>query len=343
MAEPGRDARSFTDMVVEVHKDKGKALVRLARSRLHAEGLPASRADAEDIVQDALVITLANAGKRPIADVYAYLCVVVSNRVRDESRRQGVADPVDVTDRSAEGRKLLWAPQAEEDVEGRLDMEEALSRMSPQQRRLTLLAKGVGYTHAEIAQITGLHRGTVAEHIRRASAYLATLAFSLGLVWIWCAWQDSMVRECCGETSPSEPDGLSWILWLLAAVTVLIPVLPTAALPWRLRRARRLRRDSDVLTAMIEVTGELTEQRGDSPPTPADYAARLRIPSKWITARTLARGRVGGTASTHGHHVPLSCRFGRSRITGIIPGGGRNVITRERVSTRGRSAETTSE
>ncbi|MFD3998951.1 restriction endonuclease [Streptomyces sp. NPDC058583] len=171
---PESDEVPFHERVVRVYRDKGKALVRLARCRLADEGLPVSRTDAEDIVQDALVIVLTYGPAKEIDNIYGYLCAVVRNRVRDAGRRRGV-DPIDTTDRAAEGNKPLWVSDVEEDIGGRLDVEHALHQMSPQQRRLILFSKAVGYTHAELATITGLHKGTVATHIRRATALLASL------------------------------------------------------------------------------------------------------------------------------------------------------------------------
>ncbi|MBX9420831.1 restriction endonuclease [Streptomyces lateritius] len=168
------DEVPFHERVVRVYRDKGKALVRLARRQLAAEGLPVSRTDAEDIVQDALVIVLTYGPAKEIDNMYGYLCAVVRNRVRDAGRRRGV-DSIDLTDRAAEGNKPLWVSDVEEDIGGRLDVEGALHKMSPQQRRLILFSKAVGYTHAELATITGLHKGTVATHIRRATALLASL------------------------------------------------------------------------------------------------------------------------------------------------------------------------
>ncbi|MFE6713877.1 restriction endonuclease [Streptomyces sp. NPDC057695] len=171
---PESDEVLFHERVVRVYRDMGRALVRLARCQLSAEKLPVSRTDAEDIVQDALVIVLTYGPAKEIDNIYGYLCAVARNQVRDAGRRRGV-DPIDTTDRAAEGNKPLWVSDVEEDIGGRLDVERALHQMSPQQRRLILSSKGVGYTHAELATITALHKGTVATHIRRATALLASL------------------------------------------------------------------------------------------------------------------------------------------------------------------------
>ncbi|MGW2016755.1 sigma-70 family RNA polymerase sigma factor [Streptomyces sp. NPDC001927] len=174
---PDADHLPFDQRLTQVHQDKGKALRRLARRQLNAAGLPASRVDAEDILQEALLTVLENARDKQIDDLYPYLCAVVRNKVRDtaDKARRKPADPIDTTDRTAETYKPLHVSDVEEDTEGRLDLEDVLKGMSPQQRRLILLSKAVGYTHAELAIMTGLNKGTVATHIRRATAVLASL------------------------------------------------------------------------------------------------------------------------------------------------------------------------
>ncbi|NXY96618.1 sigma-70 family RNA polymerase sigma factor [Streptomyces sp. BR123] len=132
-----------------MYKARGRGLVHFARGLLKAEGIPDSRVSAEDIVQDAIVITLVNSQKYPVSNPGSYASRVIVNLVRDEARRKGVADPLhDPRGPAAEHRKVLWVSQVEEDVDGRLDAEKVLREMSPQQRRLILLAKGVGFSHS---------------------------------------------------------------------------------------------------------------------------------------------------------------------------------------------------
>ncbi|WP_327364421.1 RNA polymerase sigma factor [Streptomyces sp. NBC_01296] len=157
-----------------MYERKGRVLVRHARRCLKEAGIPASRVGAEDIVQNAIMIALVNHDKKPIEDLGAYVYKVIANQVRDEARRRGVADPIDSTEPGTADARVLWVSQVDDDVASRLDAEKALGKMSPQQRRLILLSKGVGYSHEELAQATGLHRGTIGRHIARATRALTT-------------------------------------------------------------------------------------------------------------------------------------------------------------------------
>ncbi|MGW2016784.1 RNA polymerase sigma factor [Streptomyces sp. NPDC001927] len=322
---PDADHLPFDQRLTQVHQDKGKALRRLARRQLNAAGLPASRVDAEDILQEALLTVLENARDKQIDDLYPYLCAVVRNKVRDtaDKARRKPADPIDTTDRTAETYKALHVSHVEEDIDGRLDLEDALKDMSPQQRRLILLSKGIGYSHAEIATITGLHKGTVATHIGRATQYLATaLAFiaCVGLT-LWTAAAATLWLDAGSDGAAPQPS-IPLVEMALAALTT--GLIATVGLVTRRRRRNRVNqqaRDTHVLQAMLQIDPELTNRR--NPPTPSHYADRLQIPEDWITLDTLRRGRLS-TASTD--RIRLRCRFSDTDVTDIVPGSPHNQV-----------------
>ncbi|MEV7535464.1 RNA polymerase sigma factor [Streptomyces hydrogenans] len=313
----------FAQRLQAVHHDKGKALRRLARRELASENLPSCRADAEDIVQDALVIVLTNSDRTEIDSVYDYLCAVIRNRVRDLSRRKAAA-PLDTTAPTAEGHTALWVSDVEQDIDAALDAERevgrVLGKLSPQQRRLILLAEGWEYTHAEIAQITGLNRGTVATHIRRAkTALTAGAAVAAVIVTALINWLPRSGHRTRWYDIGSAP-------WL-GGPTLAIPALALAAFlaaaaliyffEYRriARRSAERARHTEVLNLMLDAHPELTKRR--AVPTPADYAAHLGIPEKWITLDTIQHGYV---RRRHGTRVPLLCRFDEVQVNGIITG-----------------------
>ncbi|MFJ3099580.1 RNA polymerase sigma factor [Streptomyces hydrogenans] len=171
MSEPAPRA----DELLTVHRDKGQALLRLARRELAAENLPASRTDAEDVVQDAYVRVLINRSKTTIDNPYAYLCTVIRNQVKDLSRRRTAA-PFDTTAPTAEAHGVLWVSDLDdEDTDAILGARPALLELTESQRRLVLLQEGWGYTQSQIAELTGVRRGTVATHIRRAKSKLTAV------------------------------------------------------------------------------------------------------------------------------------------------------------------------
>ncbi|MEX0985329.1 MAG: sigma-70 family RNA polymerase sigma factor [Actinomycetota bacterium] len=62
--------------------------------------------------------------------------------------------------------------EAPEDL---LDLQAALSRLTPHQREAVVLADYAGYTHADIAEIIGSTAGAVAVHVHRGRRRLRTL------------------------------------------------------------------------------------------------------------------------------------------------------------------------
>ncbi|GGW62803.1 RNA polymerase sigma factor [Streptomyces xantholiticus] len=315
------DETSFADVVEALYDRKGKALVRFTHKCLRDENIPPSRISAEDLVQDAIVTALVNHKKEPIRDLGAYLHQVIKRRVRDEKRRRGVANPIDATGHEAERHKVLWVSEVD-DVDGRLDAEEALRSMSPQQRRLVLLAKGAGYSHQELAQLTNLHRGTVAQHISRATKVLMTaIGTNVAAAILWGGWcvANESIRVAAAEPGTTLGDVRDWLLVPLLAIATGAAVF--FALEWAFGRMQRgVDRRTDALNRMIEVTHEVKKQAGGRTPTPADYAARLDMPEKWISTSTLRVGRVDPDLADHTGFVPLYIELEPgSPVSGIRP------------------------
>ncbi|MFH9742614.1 RNA polymerase sigma factor [Streptomyces roseolus] len=321
----------FAERLQAVHRDKGKALRRLARRELASENLPSCRADAEDIVQDALVIVLTNSARTKIDSVYDYLCAVIRNRVRDLSRRKTAA-PLDTTAPTAEGHKALWVSDIEPDIDAALDAgreaDRVLSTISPQQRRLILLAEGWDYTHAEIAQITGLNRGTVATHIRRAKIALTAVAVAAasliiaGLInWVPRSGAQSRWYDI-GSAPWLDHPALAGPIIAAASFGAAYLVLPLRRRRITRREARNVR-DTQVLNAMVQASSELAKRHAPAAPTPTDYAAHLGIPETWIALDTIANGQLHQPVGTT---IPLVCKFGSTLVDNVIVGSTRNFI-----------------
>ncbi|MFE5796511.1 RNA polymerase sigma factor [Streptomyces sp. NPDC056503] len=317
---PDPDDTPFADRLLGVHHEKEKTLLRLARRELRSESLPSSRTEAEDIVQDALVTLLVNSEKREIGDLYGYLCAVIRNRVRDVSRRRA-AEPIDTTSSTSEGHKALWVSDLEEDTDAVLDAERALGKLSAQQRRLILLSEGWNYTHAEIARITGVHRGTVATHIRRAKAALAASLVAVIAAFIGWApeitarlqWIDAASERWLEALSPESPT---------LAVSVASVSLGVVYRYFRNRPVSpELARATQVLHAMIEASPELSD--GRDLPTPSDYAAHLGVPEEWITLETLRTGRLSASVGTR---ILVNCAFDTQTVNAVIARRGENEI-----------------
>lgn len=83
-------------------------------------------------------------------------------------------------------RRDISAPQAEDETEShpdsqpenpavKMDLEQAMDRLRPEERLCVVLAYGEGLSHGEIAVATGLALGTVKSHISRGGARLRQL------------------------------------------------------------------------------------------------------------------------------------------------------------------------
>ncbi|MEV7535463.1 RNA polymerase sigma factor [Streptomyces hydrogenans] len=323
---------SFADRLLAVYQDKRRALHGLARRELAAENLPASRADAdaEDIVQDAYLITIANRDKIQTGELYAYLCTVIRNRVKDLDRRKE-STPLDPTDPGAPHRAPLWVSAVQQDTDTVVDVERALQQISPQQRRLIMLSHGWDYTHAEIAELTGVHRGTVATHIRRAqTALTALLALSIVVLIVLTQWARKLSEEIGAQLPWVEvsSDGQPKSLDLGLTLTLLLygaPASLAALALWQLR-ARHIRkrerretaleaRHSHILQGMVQVSDELSSAHPTGP-TWQDYAARLHVPYAWVTADALANGRLDSSIPA-GTVIPLHLRRSRTPFTHV--------------------------
>ena len=154
---------------------------RMAFSRLSERGAPAAYdllrrmgaqpALAEDLAQDAMVAALKSIatyrGEAPFASwVMRIAARLFFKRLSKDARYQLMAEPVDVQTPGAD-------PARGSQI--RLDLDRALTQLSPGERSCVSLCHGIGMTHDEIAATTGLPLGTVKSHVNRGMAKLRRL------------------------------------------------------------------------------------------------------------------------------------------------------------------------
>ena len=124
----------------------------------YLQRLTGNRALAEDLMQDAYIRFL-SAARIPDADDHQkhFLFRIATNLARDHFRRarheHGTTQPEPS------------APPLHEDA---MDVSTTLGLVSPRDRELLLLAYVEGFTHAEIARVTGLMRASVRPLLFRA-------------------------------------------------------------------------------------------------------------------------------------------------------------------------------
>lgn len=161
------DAETSTELLARVRSGDPAARERLfARylprlSRWARGRLPRARrdlSDTDDLVQDTLLRSLAHVGEieAPRAGAFgAYLRQAVLNRIRDELRRTARRPP---GESSALGACATSEPSPLEQVLGRETLaryEAALSRLAQEERQLVIGRLEHGFTHRELAEMTG--------------------------------------------------------------------------------------------------------------------------------------------------------------------------------------------
>ena len=138
----------------------GKYLFGVARA------LTGNDADAEDIVQEALM-ALARGSFRGESAVRTWLVRVLVNQSamlrRTRGRRGGV---------HAEFQESLASPSGPADagsaVDAKLDLNNMLAALSPEHRQVIVLRELQGLSYEEMAHSLGIPRGTVESRLHRA-------------------------------------------------------------------------------------------------------------------------------------------------------------------------------
>lgn len=127
-----------------------------------------SREEAEEVVQDTFLTLcrkahLYNTPERsPRAFIYTVARNKALSRLRRRKARPAKASGWDVHEPSTP----FAAPQSEQTT--RLYAQDLLARLSAEERRLIEGAFYQGYSHAELAELTGLPLGTLKSKLRRA-------------------------------------------------------------------------------------------------------------------------------------------------------------------------------
>jgi RNA polymerase sigma-70 factor (ECF subfamily) len=132
--------------------------------------LTADRGRAEEAVQDVFVRVWERLGSfRGESAFTSWLHRLAVNTVlhamRSDRRRVARVAPAD-------GEPLADAAGAPARIDEQIDLEEAIARLPEQVRTVVVLHDVEGYTHEEIAQMTGVAAGTVRSQLSRARRIL---------------------------------------------------------------------------------------------------------------------------------------------------------------------------
>jgi RNA polymerase sigma factor (sigma-70 family) len=127
-----------------------------------------SRASAEDAVQEALVRAWERSDRgEDITSLPAWVAAVALNLARSGLRRR-------LTERRA--RPTLASPQRSDptaESDGRIDLARALSELPRRQRQAVVLRYYLQFDTREMAEVMGVHEGTVKSTLAKAREVLA--------------------------------------------------------------------------------------------------------------------------------------------------------------------------
>ncbi len=144
--------------------------------------LTGNDADARDLTQDAFIrVYRAWQSFRPGTSFISWIYRIVTNLHRDELRRRKgrylEEIPEDNSPQSFGGSRPLAVTPIDDYVNESLDgnISQALEKLSPEQKRVVVLADIEEYSYQEIADIMGCSIGTVRSRLHRSRALLRTL------------------------------------------------------------------------------------------------------------------------------------------------------------------------
>jgi RNA polymerase sigma-70 factor (ECF subfamily) len=165
----GGDERAFHTLV-DRHAQR---LYRLA------VGLVGNAADAEDVLQEALVGAYKGLhgfeGRASVATWLTRILVTQAAKWRRDRKRRGreQAQSSEILDTKADRR----GPGGAAGVDARIDLQTALRRLSEEHREILVLREFEQMAYEDIAEVLGIPRGTVESRLHRARRELAaTLA-----------------------------------------------------------------------------------------------------------------------------------------------------------------------
>jgi RNA polymerase sigma factor (sigma-70 family) len=152
----------WAETMAALTQERGEALKR------YAFLLCGNDADADDLVQDALVRAFARPGRHGTAEAEAYVRRILLNRFLDTRRRQRLWLKIRPLVRSEEP-----VPDQAGAVAAHADVQAALAGLSRRQRACAVLRYYQDFTIPQIAAALGCSPGTVKRHLSEAHDRLA--------------------------------------------------------------------------------------------------------------------------------------------------------------------------
>lgn len=186
------DDAASADLVRRARAGDGRAFEDLARASeaplyRHVLRIVGGAADAEDVVQDALLSAWRSIGSFEGGSFRAWVFRIATNRAIDllRARRRRSELPLD----PPEGQDVEWAEPSDQgpeplelasQSEAMAVVEEALQLLPAEQRAAVLLRDVEGFSYEEIARITVTEVGTVKSRIHRGRVAVRNVLVSRG-------------------------------------------------------------------------------------------------------------------------------------------------------------------
>lgn len=134
-------------------------LLRYCYSRTHDKYL------AEDIVQDAFVRFYSNHTYKETGKQLAYLYTIARNLCIDAYRRPAT---VDIESIQVETEEMLHHDAETDDLIDKLTVEQAMERLSDEDRELVMLRYNQGLSATDVGEIVGMSRWAVHRRLKKS-------------------------------------------------------------------------------------------------------------------------------------------------------------------------------
>jgi RNA polymerase sigma-70 factor, ECF subfamily len=174
--QPGRSCRAVRDAPASALPSKSdctapfadQCVQHLPQLRRYARRLATDRFMAEDLVQDTLVLALANQHRfTPGTDLRAWLFTIIHNR-RVDGVRRAVREG-----QAVDFAELPDAVSGEQEINQRIqELRRALELLGGDKREILLLVHYRGLSYAELADTLNVPMGTVRSRLARARRLL---------------------------------------------------------------------------------------------------------------------------------------------------------------------------
>jgi len=174
-------SKPIKSALIDAYLEKRSHLKLFLLARFRSESV------AEDILQEIYLKLQRSSFCKPVENYSAYLFKVANNLALDFRKKQQRAanrdyNWSDVSTHSLGGEPVYDVPAPEQAIDAKRKLacvRDTLNKLPHQCRRVFILHKLEGHSHAEVASLLGMSRGSVEKHMSKA---LKQMAFSVQML-----------------------------------------------------------------------------------------------------------------------------------------------------------------